>query len=295
MDNKPKLQANEVWKVLRLALPEEEHFPVDVKRVALEISKAKFSDPITEITACPLPGFEGMLARNQAGTKWMIAYNDKLESDGRIRFTLAHEFGHYLMHRSLREQFKCTQEDMHAWDSLERAIEAEADTFASFLLMPIDDFRHQVDGQKFSIDLLMHCTNRYGVSLTAAALKWRDIANGRVIVVAAKDGFLDWSCSNNAAYRSGAYFATKRDTVEVPEGSLLNSAVWTSGGQTGSIRASAWFSKEPDGMMIEEHAFVIEGKDYCYTLGVLLLPDVERPADEEDELLTPLSGEMSFR
>ncbi|MBW9242069.1 ImmA/IrrE family metallo-endopeptidase [Pseudomonas paracarnis] len=62
-----------------------------------------FSDPITDGKTCALPGFEGLLVRNLASSKWMIAYNDQLESPGRIRFSLAHEFGHYLMHRSGRD------------------------------------------------------------------------------------------------------------------------------------------------------------------------------------------------
>lgn len=296
MNNKPKVEANDISKILRLTVPVEDRFPVDVRAVALEISKSKFSDPITDIKACDLPGFEGMLARNRAGTKWMIAYNDKLSSDGRILFTLAHEFGHYLMHRRLREEFMCTHEDMHTWDSMERVIEAEADIFASYLLMPLDDFRHQVEGQIISIDLLRHCGNRYGVSLTAAALKWREIAPGRVLVVAAKDGYLDWSCSNEAAFRSGAYFATTKETIEVPKDSILNSAIWCPTGQVGKLKANVWFPCESAEAYLEEHAFVIKGQDYNYTLGILLLPDVERSfVDGEEELLTPLDGQMVFR
>ncbi|WP_204264877.1 ImmA/IrrE family metallo-endopeptidase, partial [Escherichia coli] len=72
---------------------------------------------------------------------------------------------------------------MHTWDPHGREIELEADTFASYLLMPLDDFKAQIDGQPFSLDLLRHCADRYGVSVTAAALKWREVAPGRVIVL----------------------------------------------------------------------------------------------------------------
>lgn len=277
MDGKPTFHANNVWENIRHAVSKDSLFPIDVKTVALDIYGSIFPDPITDVKPCALPGFEGLLVRNSVGSKWMIAYNDQLESPGRIRFTLAHEFGHYLMHRSGRDEFKCSQNPASSTDALERKIEAEADSFSSALLMPAEDFRQQIDSQRFSIAMLMHCANRYGVSLTAAALKWRDMARGRVIVVAAKDGFLDWASSNSAAFRSGAYFATKKETIEVPPGSLLQNSLWTPDGNVGALPAKAWFPNEPDDMILEEHAFVVEGKGFCYTLGILLLPDLDEP------------------
>ena len=47
--------------------------------------------------------------------------------------------------------------------------EEEADTFASFLLMPLDDYRAQVDGEEITGNLFRHITERYGASLIALA------------------------------------------------------------------------------------------------------------------------------
>ncbi|MFZ6048080.1 ImmA/IrrE family metallo-endopeptidase [Pseudomonas sp. CR3202] len=292
----PKAEAIRISKVLYAVLGED-RFPVDVRSAVIELSAQMYpNEPIKDIKPVPLDSFEGMLAKSPKGDKWIIGLNENMDSLGRIRFTIAHEFGHYLLHRQRQDNFNCTHEDMHTWDSQVRAIEAEADTFASYLLMPFDDYRKQIDGQKLSIDLLRHCADRYGVSLTAAALKWREIAPGRVIVVAAKDGFLDWSCSNERAFRSGAFFATTKQTIEVPAKSLLNNAIRSPNGQTGTIQASHWLAREHPDVDLEEHAFVIEGKDYSYTLGVLVLPDLaNRSLDDEDELLSPLNGQISFR
>ncbi|EXC07939.1 hypothetical protein J533_3752 [Acinetobacter baumannii 4749] len=49
------------------------------------------------------------------------------------------------------------------------SIETEANKFSSYLLMPIDDFRRQID-QTQLIQSLSLCALRYGVSLTAALL-----------------------------------------------------------------------------------------------------------------------------
>lgn len=275
MEGQPMLNVSDVWTMIRQDLPRHQHFPVDVKQIATRLSHERFKDPITQIKGCAIPGFEGLLTSNDAGTKWMIAYNDKLASPGRIRFTLAHEFGHYLRHRTLRERFNCGAEDKQALEAADRNIEKEADQFASSLLMPLDDVQRQFEGLPFSIDLLKHCASRYGVSLTAAALKWRDIAPGRVIVVAVKDGFLDWACSNPAAYRSGAYFATTRRTIEIPATSTFNNVIWNAQGKIGAVKTSDWFPNETGDSVVQEYSIIEQGAGYCYTLGVLVLPELD--------------------
>ncbi|MDC9603251.1 ImmA/IrrE family metallo-endopeptidase, partial [Pseudoalteromonas sp. GABNS16G] len=65
-------------------------------------------DPISKIEQANIPNFEGMLASNEDHSKWMIAYNNAVSSQGRIRFTKAHELGHYILHRHTQQNFMCT-------------------------------------------------------------------------------------------------------------------------------------------------------------------------------------------
>lgn len=285
-------EANRISAMLRQVLGGD-RFPVDVQSLALEYSAQCFpNEPIKHIKPLALEGFEGMLASHKSKSKWMIAYNDKIRSPGRIRFTLAHEFGHYILHRSTRDEFQCSQQDIYDWDADEKIIEAEADTFASFLLMPLDDYRQQVQGHQISIDLLSHCADRYGVSLMAAALKWLEIAERRAVVVAVRDGHVLWARSNKAAFRSGVCLATRKYTIEVPSSSLLASSVHIEGGKVATQKAKLWFPKEPDDMPLTEMTYVLEGY-YPYTLGLLLMPDAEwRRPEDEDILLTPVDAVM---
>jgi len=57
------------------------------------------------------------------------------------------------------------------WKSEHGQIEAQANTFASFLLMPLDDFREQIRGQAITMALMRHLADRYEVSITAAILE----------------------------------------------------------------------------------------------------------------------------
>ncbi|MEC9358631.1 MAG: ImmA/IrrE family metallo-endopeptidase [Pseudomonadota bacterium] len=286
----PIVEANRLSAMLNAVLrTDAERFPVNVEALALEYSMQCFPEaPITKIEGAELPGFEGMLAPNSAKTKWRIVYNNHGRSSGRIRFTLAHEFGHYLLHRSQQQEFTCSELDMHDWDSKERALESDADTFASYLLMPLDDFRRQVNDSPISFDVLSHCATRYGVSLTAAALKWIEIAPRRAILVASRDDHLLWARSNAGAFRSGRYFATRKRTIQVPAGSSLHSQ-YAALPDVHSVPARMWFPAEPIDMLMTEMRFVID--HYDYTLGLLLMPETEwrRPSDEvEDELLVPV-------
>jgi Zn-dependent peptidase ImmA (M78 family) len=173
---KPMAEANRISSMLNTVLGAD-RFPVKVDELALEYSRQCFSDsPIDKVQGEDLEGFDGLLKANKSRSKWLVLYNSATPSEGRKRFTIAHEFGHYILHRHQQDIFECGDDDIETGDNNERDIEAEADLFASTLLMPLDDFRRQVDGQPISFDLLGHCADRYGVSLTAAALRWTEIA-----------------------------------------------------------------------------------------------------------------------
>lgn len=294
MDRKrPMAEANSLSRLLHV-LPEPERFPVNVENLAFELSRQRYKDaPITQIEPFDIDGVEGLLGRHPSGKKWKIGYSSRIQSPGRVRFTLAHELGHYVLHRELRDRFRCSTEEMHDWD--EREIETEANVFASFLLMPLDDFRRQVAGQPPSIEMLRHCADRYGVSLMAAALKWTEIAAKRAVVLAARDGHVLWARSNAAAYKSGVYLASKKLTIELPGMSILNQVDAASGRKSSKLKANLWFRREPDEMDLIEHALAVEG-DYPYTLGMLLLPDaIPRWELQEDDLLTPVDQALRYR
>ena len=150
----PRRAANDLTVLLRTVLGED-RFPVDVEALALEVSR-NHEDPITAVKGVDIDGFEGMLRARRKKPGWQILYNTQPRYRGRERFTLAHEFGHYVLHRrpltadhyrdgelSDDYDFECLPLQSNDWKDAEREREEEADTFASFLLMPIDDYRNQ--------------------------------------------------------------------------------------------------------------------------------------------------------
>ena len=194
---------------------------VQVATIAQDYSHQLFpSDPITLIEGDALSSFDGALFPAPAGTKgWGIIYNNAIISKGRINFTLAHEFGHYLIHRLAHpEGMRCAQQDVVRWDSTYRQLEHEANTFATYLLMPLDDYRCQIDSRSaVDLDAIAHCADRYEVSLIAATLRWLEYTERRAVLVVSRDGFILWARSSRVALRTGAFFRTSRGPIPIPE------------------------------------------------------------------------------
>ncbi len=283
---KPMAEANRISSMLNLVLGPQ-RFPVKVDEVAQEYSRQCFRDsPIDKIQGEHLDDFDGMLKANKSRSKWLIVYNDGVMAAGRKRFTIAHEFGHYLLHRHQRDTFECGDGDIGTGDNNGRDIEAEADLFASTLLMPLDDFRHQIEGQQISFDLLGHCADRYGVSLTAAALRCLEVLTKRTVLVASRDDHMLWAKSNTAALKSGAYFPTRKNTIELPRQALAHSDNGRDAGNQQTGRAQEWFPREPASMQVTE--MTRRAGQYDYILTLLLMPDAEwsdslRDDEEVDE------------
>lgn len=204
----PERWANDLTMMMTQVLGQE-RFPVDVAKLATEYSQQVFpSDPITKVVSRPFDGFEGALIPRRGGSKeWGIGFSSRIKSTGRANFTLAHEFGHYLLHREkYPDGLQCTLEQMGQWDSEYNRVEAEANRFAAGLLMPLDDFRTSVPPKsKTDFQQLGECAERYQVSLMAATLRWLSYTQRRAMLVVSREGFILWARSSEAALKSGAY------------------------------------------------------------------------------------------
>ena len=248
--NTPEKWAIRISHILDEVLGKD-RFPVEVAPIAADVSKQLYpDDPISLVKGGTLDRFEGALVRAPRGKKgWGILYNTNIGSAGRINFTLGHEFGHYLIHRvDYQEGFNCSSEDMVRWDSRYRQVENEANVFASYLLMPLDDFRRQISPSATpDLDALGNCADRYDVSLTAATLKWLSYTQRRAVLVVSRDGYILWSRSSKAAYRSGVFFKTANAPPRpIPTASIA--AQGPNGGKsvvTAQFEQGVWFEREP--------------------------------------------------
>lgn len=191
-------------------------FPIRASELAREWSRSVApEEPIGSVLAQDLPGFEAGLFWLKTKREWTVLYRAHEGLPGRSNFTIAHELGHYVLHRRQRDLFQCSQEATLGAGAL---IEREADEFASFLLMPIPDFKNQVRSSPITLDLLGHCADRYQVSLTAAALKWLSFTEESAIIVVAREGMVLWWRASDSARRTA--FAHFHSGKELPPEAL---------------------------------------------------------------------------
>lgn len=245
-------------------------FPVNVSRLALEAASIfGWSDPITQVQPADIKRFEGALIADDDKKEWLLLYNSKVTSPGRIRFTQAHELGHYILHRLKQESFQCSENDMLYWDPDERDIEAQADLFASYLLMPLDDYRKQITAS-VDLDVLGRCAERYGVSLTAAILKWLQYTEEKAIVVMSSEGFMNWAWSSEPAFKAGAFFKTRNQTIPVPQGALALDSSIKHHRQGVELPVSTWFPHADTRIPMRE--MKIHADQYDRVITLLCLP-----------------------
>lgn len=291
----PVKEANRISKILDTTLPPDLRFPVDVAKVALELTPCFNQDPITQIKSLDFNfdkdvPIDGMLRKHENKKYWFIGVAFLNGNHGRLNFTLGHELGHYMLHRHLLDEFLCGKNDILSGVDKQKEIEREANIFAGNLLMPNNSFRTQIEREKFSFDLIHHCANFYGVSLTAATLKWIELTTKRAVVVLSSDGFMHWSISSSRALKSNIFYSAKKNTIEVPQQSIVASENFDSQRKNrAKYKANVWFNNLPDDEEVEEHSMYLG--EYGEVISVLVFDDAAWSVDlaDDEERLSELS------
>ncbi len=198
--------------------------PVQIEELALQYSaQTSPKSPIHEVTERNIPGCMGALVYgDNRPRQWGILYHHD-QTPGRRAYTIAHEFGHYVLHREMIDQDESFDGGVYcSEDSILRRngsdIEQEADEFAANLLMPLNDFRQQIPAKSVpNFDDLGKIADRYGVSLTAATLRWLEYTETRALLVVSNEGFAHWAKTSTPALKSGRFIRTRNTMFELPQ------------------------------------------------------------------------------
>lgn len=240
-DWKPTRWAVELTKLLDVSRPAD-RFRFDIADLTMQVSRHYGpKDPITSIADEELSGCEGVLFPAADRSAWGIMYA-KGTSEPRRRFTIAHELGHWLMHRKqIGKEFRSTEAAVQGRSKLE--IEREANQFASMVLMPLNDFRAQIHAKAApTIDDLSQCAKRYGVSFTAAALQWLRYTERPSLLIVSRDGYVRWCWGSQSAYQARLVISSKSGPREIPRESFVGQSAFDDAARVGLSRPiGAWF------------------------------------------------------
>lgn len=155
------------------------------------------------------------------------------------------------------------------WSKDYKDIGGQADLFAWYLLVPLDDYRKQVTAT-VDLDQLGHCADRYGVSLTAAILKWLQYTDDKAVLVMSNDGFINWAWSSEPAAKAGAFFRTRNNVIPLPKGALASKANIKHNCLGATIPASVWCPHASADTPLRE--MKVTAEQYGTVLSLLYLP-----------------------
>ena len=281
---KPIPQANQLVKIWRNY--GNNTYPINVKNIIDGFVNQKFSNEKLTIYSQKLDSIEGALIKSENSNEWSLLYNSNIVNTGRQNFTIAHELGHYLCHRSLQNSFNCGDKEFYQ-SSLE--LEKDANIFASYLLMPIDDFKVEIEGQIIDFDIFKHCADKYQTSLIATIIKWLEFTTEYGVFIVSVDDFVLWSRSSNSIYKKGIYF---KSGTELPKESIVVQKKDYTFLENHILKSGVWNAKYP----VKEFSFHSESYDKTFTL--LIYQDIEDgyfDKEEEQEDCTTYFNRFSTR
>lgn len=174
-----------------------------------------------------MTGAEGRLV--QKGGQAIAAINDKIRYAGKRTFVIAHELGHFELHRD-SPLFLCDESDFVDWHR-SRPEETEANQFAAELLMPSAWFTSEASAVHFSIEEVNYLAEASCVSFTAAAFRCVELDVTPSALAFCKNNEIEWSnASDSFPYQymygngspdghsgAGEYFANGIDHQEPTE------------------------------------------------------------------------------
>ena len=212
---------------------------------------------------------EGALVRNPDNpNEWGIFYNDKARPE-RQRFTLAHELGHFVLHRGRHASCNCDKDSIYTGTDTLKQIEREADDFASNLLMPGDLLRKRITGKRIDFHLLGELAKEFGVSLEAMCIRLIKFTEQRAVLVHWDYGYLKYQWRSQSAIKTRVRLRSTDDPQEPLPDTLAADEDIAQEWDGIEMPAHHWCSSESPGITLREMKHSYPGGNRVLSLLVL--------------------------
>ena len=121
----------------------------------------------------------------------IIRVSRSIPEPGRRRFAIAHELGHWQLHRVMSQLVSCTNADMVSRYKAS-APELEANAFAAELIMPRHLFEPAMSQSRPTAQFVNHLADLFGTTRTSVAYRIADLSTDYFALVMSKDGVITW-------------------------------------------------------------------------------------------------------
>ena len=164
--------------------------------IALSCEDIAYSRGVTDVKALNIDGSQGriMIYGNEA----VISYDKKIYNKGKRRFVIAHEIGHFELHRELLNN-QIHNDDIKTLSEwyAKGPHENQANKFAAELLMPSHLFLEKVSGKIFNLDLIKSVADFFQTSITSTLIKYLALGDFPIAIIYCNDGKVEWSSFSN--------------------------------------------------------------------------------------------------
>ena len=169
--------ASRIIKDLHITAPEQ----IDIEAIA--------GDKNAFVKYDSIKGSSARLVKH--GSVGIISINKKIREQGQKRFAIAHELGHFILHKSHNQIAECTDEMFLNWYK-SRPEEPESNAFASEILMPSQIFKNYCRSPIPSFDEIRNLATDFNTSLTATAIKYIDNTPHPCVLVVSENKKVKW-------------------------------------------------------------------------------------------------------
>ena len=217
-----------------------------------------------------LHGAEARLLRK--GKRGIIRLKADLPELGRKRFAIAHELGHWELHKNQTPLSFCTADDINDFGKVSAEIEANA--FAGSLLMPTQLISPQCWEATPDLDLVCRLAGEFGTTISATAVRFVEECRQTCVVVFSQNQKVRW------------WRAREGEHVWIEAGLSIDqrSSAWAPSGHSEMERVDtdAWFPdwKDRGAQDVNEQSIVLG--HYGTVLTLLWLVDAVDETEEEE-------------
>lgn len=219
------------------------HFPFGLVVPEEIAARNRISLSFNDYGAC----FDGLL-EHRSGRFHVYCNTGRSHTNGRRRFTLAHELGHYYIdeHRLAllcgRTPAHCS---VHGGVPIINPIEREANHFASNLLVPPARLAARLGNRHPGLAAALDVKEHFDVSITSAVLRLVNLNLCPCLVIKWEPDSSCWKRPSELARHAGLAGATIRDQAAITPGSATARVFADESSEQGFISAAstaaAWF------------------------------------------------------
>jgi hypothetical protein len=179
-------------------------------------------------------------------------------SEGRVRFSIAHELGHFYIPEHRKLLLSGISHNSHVDFISDRPLEKQADCFAASLLLPYKPFCERVTQKKggfCTLSDLIELAALFQASITSTAIRYAKLNFESCCVVVSKYGRILYAIPSDDMRRIGLGWIQRGQPVptnSVTAKCRVSKAILSGINAEGTVDTGIWFEDRGDERMWEE-------------------------------------------